>query len=591
MGRDNQKNKKQSGKDKAGSGKEGKDSKKGVRKGIPKYQYLPKASLAPYPDEDGNALWLGDKESLSDLLTPAAVLNSRTPFNSEMLGRPGLALSLAAAAFQHGGGELSSGKAKKALEKLLLFFQEKDGKAFLAAASVLNLGKTGTASKGQVKVAAHDYVKFLCRDDEALQKALVGFVNCCSKMYLFGMHMVEQRAFFSKLGGWAKKWRRTGKEPSQLKPWIKEPENHKKLESGVVELIMEKSSENKKRANARDGSESARSGSSGGSSRSHSKKSSSSVRSRGSSKDSRAGKEKHKKDKKERRSHKDEKRSRKPSKRAKKDRKSRSHGRKKSKLSRSSQSASGARSVKSSASGRSRRGSQARSASVKSRPPVLLPRGLVSRLSLEDLDASSVASAPGAPDAMSSWSAEAAAKLSQQVALGLSSLGDKEKRMSNAAVTALLDEFPVGVLQIAGLEELKPKVKALTKNLRADKLEGILKTLQGLCVDRGGGACVPEATRASSLKRITVTIHRVGGATADGKALVREGDPEDTVEASPEDTIEDVLETFFKAQGSAEDRKNWGVKALGEDHKLLDIIPETMPVAKCRAVALLRKGG
>jgi hypothetical protein len=26
--------------------------------GIPKYQHFPKASLAPYPDEEGNALWL-----------------------------------------------------------------------------------------------------------------------------------------------------------------------------------------------------------------------------------------------------------------------------------------------------------------------------------------------------------------------------------------------------------------------------------------------------------------------------------------------------------------------------------------------------
>ena len=56
-------------------------------------------------------------------------------------------------------------------------------------------------------------------------------------------------------------------------------------------------------------------------------------------------------------------------------------------------------------------------------------------------------------------------------------------------------------------------------------------------------------------------------------------------------TLSDALDLFFSAQGSEEDRKNWTVKALSEDSRLLTVIPETMPVATCNHIALLRKGG
>lgn len=73
--------------------------------------------------------------------------------------------------------------------------------------------------------------------------------------------------------------------------------------------------------------------------------------------------------------------------------------------------------------------------------------------------------------------------------------------------------------------------------------------------------------------------------------MVREGDPTDTVDVPHDGTVEDALEIFFRAQGSQEDRSHWSVKALGDDSKLLDVCPETMPAANCRHVALLREGG
>ena len=70
MGKDYQKKGKESSQGK------GTDPKRPF--GIPKYQHFPKASLAPYPDEDGNALWLGDNESLDELLAPNNILASRS---------------------------------------------------------------------------------------------------------------------------------------------------------------------------------------------------------------------------------------------------------------------------------------------------------------------------------------------------------------------------------------------------------------------------------------------------------------------------------------------------------------------------------
>ena len=86
--------------------------------GIPKYQHFPKASLAPYPDEEGNALWLGDNENLQELLTPSNILASRSPKNSEMLARPGMAVTLSAAAIHLGAKELMERKGAKAFEKV-----------------------------------------------------------------------------------------------------------------------------------------------------------------------------------------------------------------------------------------------------------------------------------------------------------------------------------------------------------------------------------------------------------------------------------------------------------------------------------------
>ena len=186
--------------------------------GIPKYQHFPKASLAPYPDEEGNALWLGDNENLQELLAPSNILASRSPKNSEMLARPGMAVTLSAAAIHLGAKELTAGKGTKAFEKMAPFFEDGAGKELLRAVKTLNLGKSGSASRSDVKKAIKRYVAFMQTDNPDMHKALVQLVNTASRAYLLAMHLLEQKAFFLKTGTWAKKWKRSGKEPSEIKP-------------------------------------------------------------------------------------------------------------------------------------------------------------------------------------------------------------------------------------------------------------------------------------------------------------------------------------------------------------------------------------
>ena len=73
-GSDKKKEEKKAAAEKKGS------SKKGA---IPKYARFAKASLAPYPDEDGAPLWLGDKEGLQELLALSNIRAGRVPINSE----------------------------------------------------------------------------------------------------------------------------------------------------------------------------------------------------------------------------------------------------------------------------------------------------------------------------------------------------------------------------------------------------------------------------------------------------------------------------------------------------------------------------
>ena len=118
----------------------------------------------------------------------------------------------------------------------------------MKAVGKLNLGRAGIAKRADISKAMKAYVAFMKQEDAALDSAVTKLVATSSRLYLLGMHLAEQRAFFSKPGSWAKKWRRAGPAPSALKRWLQKPADLEKLESGLTELIMEKVAANKKDA-------------------------------------------------------------------------------------------------------------------------------------------------------------------------------------------------------------------------------------------------------------------------------------------------------------------------------------------------------
>ena len=79
-----------------------KKAKVGQQKVVPKYALPAKALLAAYPDEDGNPIYIGDKDGPSEVLDPSNLFGRSTAKNSEMLSRPGFGLAFAVAALRHG---------------------------------------------------------------------------------------------------------------------------------------------------------------------------------------------------------------------------------------------------------------------------------------------------------------------------------------------------------------------------------------------------------------------------------------------------------------------------------------------------------
>lgn len=82
MGRTIQKSVREAAKEKV------KKAKVDKQKVVPKYALPTKALLAAYPDEEGNPIYIGDKDGPSEVLDPSNLLGRSTAKNSEMLSRP-----------------------------------------------------------------------------------------------------------------------------------------------------------------------------------------------------------------------------------------------------------------------------------------------------------------------------------------------------------------------------------------------------------------------------------------------------------------------------------------------------------------------
>ena len=116
---------------------------------------------------------------------------------------------------------------------------QKHGKSFLRSLEVLDVGKAGTISQSKAEEALNKYMRFFQESDQKLQEALVQLVVESGQLYLAGMHLLEQRAFFLKASGWGKKLRR-GDVPKELAAWSQDTGNKEKLAEGLAKLYHAK---------------------------------------------------------------------------------------------------------------------------------------------------------------------------------------------------------------------------------------------------------------------------------------------------------------------------------------------------------------
>ena len=217
-------------------------SKQGAKKGeaatVAKYMYFAKHTLAPYPDEDGSALYVGDHEDEAALLDPAAVLRSRNANNCEMLTRPGMGLSLSAASIDVGFRAL---RKPAALGKLKTVLKTEAGEALRKACATLNIGKNGKAKRSEVEKAVGDYIDAMTSaTNTELNEALVEVASFSSKVYLAVMAMLEHKALFERRKAWAKKMRALDQQPESVRLWAKDPTMFDKLKAALVDAFMQK---------------------------------------------------------------------------------------------------------------------------------------------------------------------------------------------------------------------------------------------------------------------------------------------------------------------------------------------------------------
>ena len=231
------------------SSKKGVEKKKGTGV-VAKYMYFAKHTLAPYPDEDGSALYVGDHEDEAALLDPAAVLRTRNSSNCEMLRRPGMGLSLSTASVDVG---LRALKKLSALKKLKNALATDEGEALRKACKTLNIGKNGKAKRSQVQEAVKKYTEHMTKATDAeFHDALVGVASLTSKIYLAVMAMLEHRALFQKKKAWAKKMHSDEKPSETMQAWMKEPGADDKLVTALVDAFMVKmKAQNRKGAGAK----------------------------------------------------------------------------------------------------------------------------------------------------------------------------------------------------------------------------------------------------------------------------------------------------------------------------------------------------
>ena len=239
----------------AGGSKGGQDKKEEKNSGIvQKFRYFAKAAIAPYPDEDGVPIYLGQAEDEVEFFAAGAIANTRDKTNCEFLHRIGMGICLSAATFDNGITVLEKISdvvhhmdcdGKKSLSKtgmvaMLDVLGTEKGKAFKKAVRVLNTGKTGQPEKGKVEQAVSELMDFVDKSPEDLRKALSRCASFTASTYLFSMTLLELIDMSQHRDVWAKKMESLSKQPKAVKAWTKDAGNKKKFRAAIVAAFLDK---------------------------------------------------------------------------------------------------------------------------------------------------------------------------------------------------------------------------------------------------------------------------------------------------------------------------------------------------------------
>ena len=226
---------------------------------VAKFRYFAKDKLCPYPDEAGTPFYVGKDNDEKKFFAKGTIFETRNPENEEMFCRMGMGMCLGASSFHHGAHSIlkrinikadESTNDKTVLEgnmfaktgymHLVELLRSDQGKDFVEAIDVLNVGLNKKPSKSDVSKAIDTFTRFLHLHEDELRKDLGRIASFAASSYLFAMTLIEHVELHTHKRKWAKQMQKTKTQPKAVNEWIKNPNDELKFTNALTEAFMQK---------------------------------------------------------------------------------------------------------------------------------------------------------------------------------------------------------------------------------------------------------------------------------------------------------------------------------------------------------------
>ena len=219
---------------------------------VPKYKFFGKDKLASYPDEGGVPLHVPADKDEKDFFKSQVLRDMRTSENEEMFHRLGMELCLSASSFAVGSeailARLDPAEDFKALSKTGLndlrdCLNTPAGQEFMEAVKNLNIGKSKRISKDVAEAAVSTYVNFVRDTGPGMLKDLGKAAAFSAKVYLFSMTLAKVVALLEDLESLAEK---VQQKNTSIKSWKQSPGSLRKFKKALLDDFLIKMSKNGK---------------------------------------------------------------------------------------------------------------------------------------------------------------------------------------------------------------------------------------------------------------------------------------------------------------------------------------------------------